>query len=95
MKQYLFVVPAIALVGAAPPPPPAPIVSQANVISPVPETCQTIGNIAGGPESPPPMRRLGELPGGQTYMAVYRTDANGCIDPMLASERQGLGSGQR
>jgi hypothetical protein len=36
------------------------------------------------------MKNLGELPPAQTFMAVYRTDEKGCIDPMLASERQGL-----
>jgi hypothetical protein len=94
MRRYLFVVPAVALLGAAPPSA-GPDIQQTRVISPVPTTCKALGNIVGGTDAPPPIRRLDELPAGQTFMAVYRTDSNGCIDPMLASERQGFPSGRR
>jgi hypothetical protein len=60
----------------------------ARVISPVPSTCKPIGSVAQGDRRLGP-NNLNELPPAQTYMAVYRRDENGCIDPMLASERQG------
>ena len=91
MTRFLLVLPVLALMGAAPASQPAAPRSQpTNVISPVPALCGPSGSIANGPRQAPQLRRLGELPGAQTYMAVYRTDERGCLNPMLASERQGI-----
>ena len=91
MTRYLLIVPALALLGAAPATQSSgPQASPARVISPVPSSCAKIGSYAQGQSDKPQMKRLGELPGAQAYMAVYRTDENGCLDPMLASERQGI-----
>jgi len=35
----------------------------------------------------PLFRRLGELPPADAYQAVYRLGADGCIDPLLVSDR--------
>lgn len=87
----LLIVPAVALLGAAPvavpSAGPSPITAT-RTVSPVPSTCPNIGSHAQGERKAPQLKRLGELPPAQTYMAVYRTDEKGCIDPMLASERQ-------
>jgi len=91
MTRHLLIVPALALLGAAPPGPNhGPQAKPTRVISPVPATCEKIGSYAQGERTPPRLKRLGELPGAQAYMAVLRTDENGCLDPMLASERQGV-----
>ena len=91
MVRVLLVIPALALLGAAPASKPvAPHSSPTRVISPVPSTCKQIGSFAQGDGERQGLKRLGELPGAQTYMAIYRTDEKGCIDPMLASERQGI-----
>jgi hypothetical protein len=86
MKRYLLVVPALALLGATAPAPPKQ--QPARIVSPQPNSCPSLESIARG-KNDGKFQRLGELPPGLTYMAVYRTDANGCIDPMLASEREG------
>ena len=91
MTRSLLIIPALALLGAAPQASPStdrPLASPTRVISPTPSICREVGSHAQGEKKPSPMQRLGELPRGQTYMAVYRTDERGCIDPMLASERQ-------
>ena len=91
MTRILLVLPILTLVGAAPAAQPTNPGSQpTRVISPVPSTCAPLGSIANGPNQSPQIRRLGELPGAQTFMAVYRTDARGCLDPMPISERQGI-----
>ena len=91
MTRYLLVLPALTLIGAAPSAPPAgPPLQPTRVISPVPSNCAPLGSTANGPDRAPQLRRLGELPGAQTYMAVHRTDENGCLNPMLAGERQGI-----
>jgi hypothetical protein len=36
------------------------------------------------------MKRLGQLPPAEAYMAVLRTDENGCLDPLLARDRHGI-----
>ena len=74
-------------VQAAPSQPGNSLTQQTRVISPVPSTCKQIGSVAEG-DRRLQGRRLNELPPAQTYMAVYRTDENGCLDPMLASELQ-------
>lgn len=86
----LLIIPAVALLGAAPAPNgnPSSEVRPTRAVSPVPSTCPTIGSHAEGERKAPQLKRLGELPPAQTYMAVYRTDEKGCLDPMLASERQ-------
>ena len=95
MKHCLLVVPALALLGAAPPPGPPvaamPQASPARIISPAPNVCKDQRTFAADPDGRAHMHRLGELPPAQAYMAVYRTDEKGCIDPMLASERLGVG----
>ena len=91
MTRVFLVLPALALLGASP-------AAQTNnrltqptrIISPQPNVCKEIGSVARGDPTRPQMKNLAELPPAQTYMAVYRTDEKGCIDPMLASERQGL-----
>ena len=91
MKPYLAILPVLTLLGAAPPASPPTgnnITSPARLISPTPSTCREIGSHAQGDRQHPQLKRLGELPPAQTYMSVYRTDARGCLDPMLASERQ-------
>ena len=87
MTRYLLLAPTLALLGAASPAPPA--FEPVRAVSPEPEICRTLDSIARGQDDAQ-LRRLDELPPGQAYMAVYRTDTNGCIDPMLASERQGV-----
>ena len=91
MTRYLLIVPMLALLGASPAAQPNNRLTQpTRVISPQPSVCKEIGSVARGDPTRPQMKNLGELPPAQTYMAVYRTDERGCIDPMLASERQGL-----
>ena len=91
MTRYLLVVPALALLGAAPPArPPSAQPSPARIVSPVPAICDKVGSYAQGERQAPQLKRLGELPPAEAYMAVYRTDEKGCLDPMLASERQGI-----
>lgn len=92
MMRSLLVLPALALLGAAPAAdiaPAGPPVAPTRVISPVPSVCDSIGSVAQGEDRSPQLRRLGELPPALTYMAVYRRDSRGCIDPMLASEALG------
>ena len=91
MTRYLLIVPALALLGAAPATPSSgPQAKPARVISPVPSTCAKIGSYAQGEQTPPQLKRLGQLPPAEAYMAVYRTDENGCLDPLLARDRQGI-----
>ena len=91
MTRHLLVVPILALLGAAPPAkPPAAQSSPARVISPIPTACDKTGSYAEGERRAPQLKRLGELPPAEAYMAVYRTDANGCLDPLLARDRQGV-----
>jgi hypothetical protein len=91
MTRYLLIVPMLALLGAAPPTsPPAAQPSPTRLVSPVPETCDRIGSYAQGERQAPRMKRLGELPPAEAYMAVYRTDEKGCLDPLLARDRQGV-----
>ena len=90
MTRYLLMVPMLALLGAAPAAQPDHGLAQpTRVISPQPSVCKEIGSIARGDQNRPQMKNLGELPPAQAYMAVYRTDERGCLDPMLASELQG------
>ena len=91
MTRSLLIIPALALLGAAPEASPStdrPLASPTRVISPTPSICREIGSHAQGEKRGMAIKRLGDLPRGETYMAVYRTDEKGCIDPMLASERQ-------
>jgi len=91
MIRYLLIIAMLALPGAAPSAQPSNNMAQpTRVISPEPSVCKEIGSVARGDPTRPQMKNLGELPPAQTFMAVYRTDEKGCIDPMLASERQGL-----
>jgi hypothetical protein len=91
MIRYLLIVPALALLGAAPPAPNlSPQAQPTRVISPVPSTCAKIGANAQGEQTPPQMKRLGQLPPAEAYMAVLRTDENGCLDPLLARDRHGI-----
>ena len=91
MTRYLLIVPTLALLGAAPPAKlPGPQSSPVRLVSPVPETCDRIGSYAQGERQAPQMKRLGELPPAEAYMAVYRTDEKGCLDPLLARDRQGI-----
>ena len=91
MTRYLLSLPAIALLGATPPSKPTAAQSSlARVISPIPATCDNVGSYAQGEQKPPMMKRLGELPPAEAYMAVYRTDEKGCLDPLLARDRQGI-----
>ena len=91
MTRVLLILPVMALLGAAPPAKPPSIQSApAHIISPVPSTCRQIGTYAQGENERPGLKRLGELPPAEAYMAVYRTDANGCLDPLLARDRQGV-----
>jgi hypothetical protein len=91
MTRVFLVLPALALLGASPAAQPNNRLSQpTRVISPEPSVCKEIGSVARGDPTRPEMKNLAELPPAMTYMAVYRTDERGCIDPMLASERQGL-----
>ena len=89
MIRYLLIVPLLALSGAAPSAQPNNNLAQpTRVISPQPSTCKDIGSVARGDPTRPQMKNLNELPPARPFMAVYRTDDKGCIDPMLASERQ-------
>ena len=64
------------------------LTQEARVISPVPSTCKPVGSVAQGENRRPLLKRLDELPPAETYMAIYRTDEQGCLDPMLARELQ-------
>ena len=90
MANAIFLVPALALIGTAP----APVADAGRVttrlVSPVPQACKPVGAVAQSGPMRPEMKRLGELPPAETYMAVYRTDARGCLDPLLARDRQGI-----
>jgi hypothetical protein len=91
MTRHLLIVPVLALLGATPPAKPPPIQSSpTRVVSPVPATCDKIGSYAQGERQAPQLKRLGELPPAEAYMAVFRTDENGCLDPLLARDRQGI-----
>ena len=91
MTRYLLIVPALALLGAAPATETnSPLAKPTRVVSPVPATCARIGSQAQGERTAPQMKRLGDLPPAEAYMAVYRTDENGCLDPLLARDRQGI-----
>jgi hypothetical protein len=69
--------------GAAPPMAVGPI--STKVISAAPN-CKPQTSSTQSTQGPL-LRRLDELPPGQAYQAVYRLDANGCIDPLLVSDR--------
>ena len=91
MTRYLLIVPALALLGAAPATPDnSPQIKPTRVVSPVPGTCDKLGSYAQGQRDGLQMQRLGELPPAEAYMAVYRTDEKGCLDPLLARDRQGI-----
>ena len=91
MTRVFLVLPALALLGATPAARPNDGLSQpTRLVSPEPSVCKESGSFAQGERTPPKLRKLGELPPAEAYMAVYRTDEKGCLDPMLASERQGL-----
>ena len=91
MTRYLLIVPLLALLGAAPPPAGnAPQIKPTRVVSPVPSICERTGSYARGEPGPPEIKRLGQLRPADAYMAVYRTDADGCLDPLLARDRQGI-----
>ena len=91
MTRYLLAVPFLALLGAAPAPPAiAPKARPTNAFTPLPSTCAPIGSVAEGEKGPPRLRRLGDLPPAEAYMAVLRTDEKGCLDPLLARDRQGI-----
>ena len=73
MSCVFLILPALALLGATSAPQPvAPQASPARVISPVPSTCKQIGTYAQADQERPGLKRLGELPGAQTFMAVDR-----------------------
>lgn len=92
MTRVFLVLPALALLGASPPARSNNGLTQpTRVISPQPSVCKGIGSFAQGDRKTARLRRLGELPPAETFMAVLRTDEKGCLDPMLASERQGVG----
>ena len=91
MIRYLLVVPALALLGAANPAKPLSAQSSpARIVSPAPAICDKVGSYAQGERQAPQLKRLGELPPAEAYMAVYRTDEKGCLDPLLARDRQGI-----
>jgi len=77
MRAIAALLPLLAL-GAAPPTP-------AKVISPAPACKQQLNSAQ--TSDGPIFRRLGELPPGKAYQAVFRLDANGCIDPLLVGDR--------
>jgi len=79
MRLIATLLPLLAL-GAAP-----PDVMPAKLISPAPE-CKPQVAVAQSAEGPL-FRRLDRLPPAQAYQAVYRLDANGCIDPLLVKDR--------
>jgi hypothetical protein len=91
MSKGLLIIPALALLAAAPTVTVSadpPMASPTRLISAAPSICRELGSHAQGEQKGMAIKRLAELPRGETYMAVYRTDEKGCIDPMLASERQ-------
>ena len=81
MRHFAALLPLLAI-GAAPP---AAAPTPAKLISPAPDCKQNL-NVAQSTEGPL-FRRLDQLPKGQAYQAVFRLDANGCIDPLLVSDR--------
>jgi len=76
----------LATLGAAPPEPlPAPSApTPSRLISPAPN-CTTARTAQS--DGPRIHRKLGELPPAEAYQAVYRLGADGCIDPLLVSDR--------
>ena len=89
MTRIAVLIPLLAL-GAAPPEGPRPISSPAHMFSPTPK-CRTLDIAAA--DKRVELRRLGELPPAEAYQAVLRLDGNGCLDPLLVSERIGWSSG--
>jgi len=88
MRRIAALLPLLAM-GAAPPAA-SVMPTPARVISPAPD-CKQQMDVAQSPDGPI-FRRLGELPPAQAYQAVYQLDANGCIDPLLVSDRIKQGS---
>ena len=77
----------LLLIGASPAADePVPVNSPmaAKLISPTPG-CKTM-QVAQSSDGRV-FRRLGELPPADAYQAVYRLGADGCIDPLLVSDR--------
>lgn len=88
MTRFLLTLAPLALLGAAPlaeAPAPPPVRTQ---FTPTPETCEPVTSYAPGDGEAPMFKRLSELPPGETYMAVFRRDQNGCIDLLPARDRQ-------
>ena len=45
--------------------------------------CRRLDVVPADGPAPPRAQRLGELPPGDTILAVYRTDADGCVRPVI------------
>ena len=82
MRAFAALLPLLTL-GAAPSMATGPIT--AKVISPAPN-CKQQMSVTQSSEGPL-FRRLDQLPPAAAYQAVYRLDADGCIDPLLVSDR--------
>lgn len=84
--RLVFLASAAALAATQTAAAPLPRADPARLVSPVPRTCERIGSTARGEDRRPQARRLGELPPAEAYMAVYRRDSRGCLDPLLARD---------
>jgi len=70
---------------------PAPTTAAAETaISPYAETCPSeTARIAKVKEARPELHKLTDLPDANAYSAVFRTDENGCPDPIVISYEVG------
>jgi hypothetical protein len=90
---------AFALIPAAstaakdgPSPPTVATDSAATAISPYAEACPSeTARIAKARKAPPQFHNLTDLPDANAYSAVFRTDSNGCPDPIVISYEVGKG----
>ena len=85
MRLIACLVSLLAIGATAPERLPAPSApTPSRLISPAPY-CTTARTAQS--DRPRIHRKLGELPPADAYQAVYRLGADGCIDPLLVSDR--------
>ncbi|WP_265587305.1 hypothetical protein [Sphingomicrobium arenosum] len=89
--KILLIPAALLLLGAAPPTLKVDLDQQRKVDAPIlapdaPALCPEDSVAQGVTEQDGQFHRLADLPPGETYMAVYRLDEDGCADPLTAIE---------
>ena len=92
---FIALIPAASTAAEDRSPPPAPMIATAaaeTAVSPYPETCPSeTARIAKAKDARPELHKLTDLPDAQAYSAVFRTDAEGCPDPIVISYEVGKG----